>query len=683
MILQSLLKPNSIAVIGASENVTKPGGKAILNLLHGGYKGKLFAVNTKAVSIEGVEHFFRAEDLPATDLAILAIPANNCSHAVQILLRKGTKAFIVYTAGFGEAGLAGKALEQELVNHVERVGACLIGPNCIGIITETYKGVFTTPVPAYDPNGCELISSSGATAVFLMEAGMLNGLRFSNVYSIGNSAQTGIEEILEYMDNNFQASSPKVKLLYLENIRNPFKFMKHATSLIKKGCVIAAIKAGHSEAGQRAASSHTGALATSDLVIRALFKKTGIIYCSSRDELITVACILQSKPLRGRNLAIITHAGGSAVMLTDALVGGGLCVPPLDGPENEQLLALLNPGSSASNPIDFLATGTGEQLSEIIEYCERNEKIDGMVVVFGSPGLLNSVQDVYHRIHEKIIRCTKAIYPVLPSLINARKEITDFIAHGHVNFPDEVSLGKALPYVFDRPTPTFGMTHLAPMETATIRSLLAQFGDGYLNPAQTKEMLDAAGISMAITMVCHNAQELQIAMQRIPSPWVLKAVGPIHKTEIKGVSLNLRHPEEVYDEHQRITKIPGVVAVELQPMHTGDELYIGALREGMFGHLVLCGLGGIFLEVLNDVSHGLAPLNDEEARQMVRSLKGYKIIQGFRNKPGISEDQFVNAVVRIASLVHLAPEIAELDINPLLGNEHTLVAVDARIRIEK
>src|SRR5690554_540086 len=210
-----------------------------------------------------------------------------------------------------------------------------------------------------------------------MESAILNGLRFSNVYSIGNASYTGVEEILEYMDQTFDPEkSPRVKLLYLESIKHPFKFLKHATSLIKKGCKIAVIKSGYSEAGGRAASSHTGALATSDTVIRALFKKSGVVYCSSRDQLIAVASVFQTKPLSGNNIAIITHAGGSAVMLTDALSSGGMNVPHLKEEDTADLLKHLDPGSSVANPIDFLATGNAEQLGKIIDFCEVHPDID-------------------------------------------------------------------------------------------------------------------------------------------------------------------------------------------------------------------------------------------------------------------------------------------------------------------
>lgn len=683
MINKQLISPESIAVIGASEDTSKPGGKVIANLIEAGYKGNLFGVNQKGASIKGAQIVRSVAELPAIDLAILSIPAESCLLAVEELIGKGARAFIIFSAGFGEAGEKGKALEKKLVELIEQANACLIGPNCVGVINQNYKGVFTSPIPEYHTDGCELISSSGATAVFIMEAALSTGLKFSNVYSIGNASQTGVEELLEYLDKNYiEGKSPKVKLLYLESIRNPFKFLKHASSLIQKGCKIAAIKSGHSEAGSRAASSHTGALASSDTVIRALFRKAGIVYCSGRAELISVACIFQTKELKGRNIAIVTHAGGSAVMLTDALSAQGLLVPEINNEEAKQLLTKLNPGSTISNPIDFLATGNAEQLGLILDFCEKQDNIDGIIVVFGSPGLFN-VKQVYQVLNNKMQSCVKPIYPVLPSLVNAKDEITLFLSNGNINFPDEVVLGTALPYVYNCPAPQYELSKLAIMEDAKIRAIINQASDGYLAPETARELTLAAGIDMAAEAVCMNLEELLIAKEKMAFPLAMKVIGPIHKTEVNGVSLHINSWEKLVAEYMRMLKIEDAKGVVVQEMVEGEELFIGASREGDFGHLILCGLGGIHVEVLKDISFGLAPLNKEEATAMVNGLKGYPILAGYRNRPGVNIEKYVDAIVRISSLVNLAPEISELDINPFKATPQSMKAVDVRIKITK
>jgi acetate---CoA ligase (ADP-forming) len=683
MINIGLIRPEYIAVIGASENTAKPGGKVVENLIQANYKGEIYAVNPKKINVKGVKWYEKVSELPETDLAILSIPAELCIEAVEILLKAGTRAFIIYSAGFGESDELGKNREGRLLDLIHEYHASLIGPNCIGVINEHYKGVFTTPVPKFYQDGCELISSSGATAVFIMEAAQETGLRFSNVYSIGNASATGVEELLEHMDITFEkGKSPTTKLLYLENIKHPFKFLKHASSLIRKGCRIAAIKSGSSEAGSRAASSHTGAMATSDILIRALFKKAGIVYCSGREELISVGCVWQNKVLEGENIAVITHAGGSAVMLTDALSSNGMKVPPISEDKGADLLKKLYPGSSVANPIDFLATGTAEQLGEIIDFCEQLDEIDGMVVVFGSPGLFN-VQSAYDILDKKMQSCKKPIYPVLPSLINAKNEIENFLQKGNTNFSDEVVLGNALTRSFLCPKPTFGIEELASMDFVRIRGIISEAKSGYLDAENTRELMISAGLDVVNQQVCYKEAELKEVFDNIPFPIAMKVMGPVHKTDVGGVSLNINNQEVALSEFNRMMQIKGAKGILIQEMTVGEELYCGAVKRDNYGHLVMCGLGGIFIEVIRDTSYGLAPLNQVEAKEMIRTLKGYPIIQGYRQRKGVNEDLFRDAIVRIASLVYMIPEISELDINPFIGNEKRLVAVDARVNIVK
>jgi len=311
MLNQALIQPKTIVVVGGSNNPAKPGGHLLQNLIQSQFKGDLYVVNPKDRMVQGITAFPNVIDLPKVDLAILAIPAMACVEAVRILAEeKGTKAFVIVSAGFAESGEDGKQLEHQLAEIVQKHQASLIGPNCIGVISPFYAGVFTSPVPVLDPRGIDFVSGSGATAVFIMEAGLKKGLRFASVFSVGNSAQIGVEEILQYWDENYDEKSSKAKLLYLESIRDPKKLLKHARSLRTKGCRIAGIKAGTGEAGSRAAQSHTGAMASPDVAVDALFRKAGIIRCYGREELTTVAGLLLLPEMPGPNLAIITHAGG-------------------------------------------------------------------------------------------------------------------------------------------------------------------------------------------------------------------------------------------------------------------------------------------------------------------------------------------------------------------------------------
>jgi len=685
MISEQLIQPRSIVVIGGSNDIRKPGGKVLKNLIDGHFQGKLYVTNLKEPEVQGITSYQDVRDLPQADLAIMAIAAKFIPDTAEILAReKGTHGFIVLSAGFSEESEEGRLLEERLVAIVESVGGSLIGPNCIGVMTPEYHGVFTQPIPRLELSGCDFISGSGATACFIMEAGIPRGLSFARVFSVGNSAQLGVEDILEYMDETYEEGiSPKVKLLYIESIEKPDKLLRHASSLIRKGCSIAAIKAGASEAGSRAASSHTGALASSDAAVDALFRKAGIVRCYGREELISVASIFREKPLEGKNIAIITHAGGPAVMLTDELSNQGLLVPPIQGPDANELLTQLFPGSSVANPIDFLATGNAEQLALIMDYTENKfDHIDGMAVIFGTPGL-DDIYDVYDVIDEKMKSFRKPVYPILPSTLTAQDEIRSFTDKGRVYFSDEVVFARALGKVFNTPPPAPENLVMPGINHAGIRMVIDDCSNGYLDPEQVQQLLDLAGIPRIKEMVAETLQDAIIMAETAGFPVVMKVIGPVHKSDVGGVRLNIRNPREVEENFLEIMQIEGATGVLIQPMISGIELFAGAKYEEKFGHLILCGLGGIFIEVLKDVSQGLAPLSQEESLEMIRSLKGYKIIRGVRGKQGADEQLFAEIVARLSALVMAAPEIHELDLNPLIGLGNSIQAVDARVRIEK
>ena len=685
MINEQLINPKSIVVIGGSNNINKPGGKILKNLIDGKFGGELYVMNLKESEVQGIKSFNKPEDLPQVDLAIIAIAAKYTPAIVEILTQqKNTKAFIIISAGYSEENEAGKELEDLIVEKINKVGGSLIGPNCTGVLNSNHSSIFTEPIPKLNPQGIDFISGSGATACFILESGIPKGLSFSSVYTVGNSAQIGVEEILQHLDESFDAeTSSKVKILYIETISNPTKLLKHASSLIRKGCKIVAIKAGSSDAGSRAASSHTGALANSDLAVDALFNKAGIVRCYGREELTNVASVFMHGELKGKNIAIITHAGGPAVMLTDALSEGGLEVPHIEGPVAEELLTKLYAGSSVSNPIDFLATGTAQQLGDIIDYVDQKmPEIDGMVVIFGTPGLVR-IFDVYDLLDEKMKTSKKPIYPVLPSTLTSQEEVTSFLDKGRINFPDEVNLGRALTKVYNTPAPANENCTLPEVDEKSIRTIIETAKDGYLSPEHVQQLLDAAGIARAGEAVVDTKEDAIKQAAILGFPLVMKVVGPVHKSDVGGVVLNVNDEATVVAEFERMMPIKDTTAILMQPMLSGTELFAGAKYEDTFGHMVLCGMGGIFIEVLKDVSSALGPIEKEKAYEMIRSLKSYKIIEGVRGQDGINEDAFADAVYRLSALLHYAPEIIEMDLNPLLGTSEKVVAVDARIRIEK
>ena len=693
MINRQLLQPESIVVIGGSNNVHKPGGAIVRNILQGGFSGTLRIVNPKEDEVQGIKVFHDARELPPTELAVLVIPAKMCPDTVELLAKeKQTKAFIIISAGFGEETKAGAKLEQQILDTCAKYGCALIGPNCIGLLTRHHHSVFTKPIPALNPRGVDFVSGSGATAVFILESAVIKGLQFNSVWSIGNGKQIGIEDVLQYMDEHFDAETDShVKLLYIENISNPDKLLFHASSLIRKGCRIAAIKAGSSESGSRAASSHTGAIASSDSAVEALFRKAGIVRCFSREELTTVGCIFTLPELKGKNFAIVTHAGGPGVMLTDALSKGGMNVPKLEGPAAEELKEKLLPGSAVANPIDILATGTAEHLGIAIDYCENQfPGIDAIAVIYGTPGL-TTLYEAYEVLHKKIQECRKPIFPILPSLHTAGPEVAEFLQKGHVNFSDEVTLATALSQIMKTPAPAPPEIELFGVDVPKIREIISLTPNpspkgersGYLDPDTVRRLLQCAGIPMVPEMVSTSKEELTAFADRVGYPVVAKVVGPVHKSDVGGVTLNIRTAEHLALEFDRMMQIHDATGVMVQKMLKGTELFIGAKYEERFGHVVLCGLGGIFVEVLKDVQSGLAPLSYGEAYSMIHSLRGYKILKGTRGQQGINEQKYAEIIVRLSTLLRFATEIKEMDINPLLADTDDVVAVDARIRIEK
>jgi acetyltransferase len=686
MLNEKLLNPRSIVVVGGSDDTGKPGGAVLRNLIESNFKGKIFVVNPKADTVQGIKSYNTVSDLPQVDCAIIAIAAKYCVEAVEILTqKKETQGFIILSAGFSEENSAGAELETKIVKMIDDVKGSLIGPNCTGLLTINYNGAFTKPVPKLDPKGVDFVSGSGATAIFIVDNGIRKGIKFSNVFAVGNSAQVGVEEVLEHFDQTFDyEKSPRIKLLYVESISKPDKFLKHASSLISKGCRIAAIKSGSSTAGSRAASSHTGALASPDVAVEALFRKVGIVRCSGRDELMTVAAIFDYPELKGKNIAIVTHAGGPAVMLTDALSNGNLEIPHLEGTKAEKLLANLFGGSSVSNPIDFLATGTAEQLGLIIDTCNNDfDEIDGIAVIFGSPGL-SPVYEPYRVVAEKLKTTKKPIFPIFPSYEIVQDEINEFLLSGKPYFSDEVLFGNALAKVYNTPKSLYNPAETVKIEKEKIRNIINNCNEnGYIEPDIVQQLLDAAGIERAGESVVTNRDDAAKKAVELGLPVVMKVIGPVHKSDVGGVVLNVKDVETVKTEFDRMIKIKDTTAILIQPMLSGTELFIGAKRDEKFGHIILCGMGGIFIEVLKDIQSELVPVSQKEAEAMITRLRSNKIFKGIRGQEAINEIKFAEIITRVSALCASAPEIFEMDLNPLLAKGNRIIAVDARVRIEK
>ncbi len=695
MIRPETFSPASIVVIGASRDPSKIGGKILHNLLNSHFDGDLFAINPKESEILGVPCPPLAE-LPSCDLAIICVPAQFCEEYVTVLLQeKAVKAIIIVSAGFAESSAWGAALQQRLVDLADAHECTLIGPNCTGILTATYSGIFAGPIPPLDPAGCDFVSGSGATAAFVVEEGILQGLPFSRIVTVGNSAQTRVEDMLAYWDETYvPGKSARVKLIYMESVQDPGTLLSAASSLAAKGCILAAIKAGTSGAGQRAASSHTGALSSSDSFVSALMRRAGIVRCSSRYELIQTATAALigtdlftgiRKPSLPR-FAIVTHAGGPGVILTDTLSAAGCEIPELSGKRFEELGSRLHPGSSVSNPIDFLATGTDGQLDDILTTLESSGTVDAAAVIFGSPGL-NRVDAVYDVIGKAMRRAALPIFPVLPSPVTAEEEMQGFSETYRLPFfTDEAALGSAVKRLLPQRISNSSESLPTPprQETAEdIRKIIAAAPEGYLDPGSCSRILALCGIATPAEHISTSADEITDFFRSAAGPVALKAVGPLHKSDSGGVLLNLASETAVREGVAVLMAKPETTAVLAQKMVGGVELCSGAVRDGPFGHLIMTGLGGIYVEVLKDLAEELVPVTREQAEQMLESLQSYPLLQGVRGKPGIDIGRFSSYIAAVSRLLEIAPEICELDINPLMAEGGSIAAVDARIRIER
>lgn len=676
MINKALLNPKSIAVIGASNSLEKPGGGLVANLINEHYKGNIYPVNPKEKKIQGLECYNTLELLPQTDLAILAIPAHLCIHAVTVLSKqKNTKAFIIISAGFSEMGAEGKAMEQELKTLAYENELSIIGPNCIGVTNINYKAVFVKPPPPIVEKGIDFVTASGAFAVFLFETAALHGLQFGEVYTVGNSVCNGVEEVLAHWDHNYSPKhASKIKLVYVEQIRKPELFFQHIVSLREKGCHVIVTKPGDSEAGARAALSHTGALAGDADAFDMLIKKAGAIRCYSREEMVHIASILCYPELVGKNLAIITHAGGPAVMMSDSLQKAGFDIPEIDANTSAQLLEQLHPGASAKNPIDLLATANRDQLSATIKTCAALDYIDGLVVIYGKTGM-EDLSLTYSKLATTIKENNnKPIYTIMPSVNSGASEIKGYIKYGLPTFFDEVVFANALSSIVHAPSVYNNELLLAPKSTENVSTPRA------LSEEETIERLRWCGIPIAQTEFVYSKADLSLCNQ-LNYPLVAKVVGILHKTEVEGVILNINNASELEQAFEKIKSIAGSKGMLVQEMMNGSELYLGAKMHEGIGYSVHAGVGGILIELLRDVQARLAPVNMSEAHDMIKSLKAQKLFSGFRNLTPISQTAFAQLICTFSQVFKQYPDIREIDLNPLIANGDNIIAVDARIII--
>jgi acetyltransferase len=678
--LKTLLEPASIAVVGASDDLSKPGGKLVRNILLRGYAGRLLLVNPRASEVQGVRAYPSVVDLPfAPELAFIAIPARFVQPAVEELAQKGAKAVVVLSAGFGEVSGTGREEERKLVDIANAHDMLLIGPNCSGIVSHAHASKFSGVPPVSRKGAIDFLSGSGATVDFLYELATRRGLQFNSLLNVGNSAQTGVTDLLRLYDEDQDPDSSRIKLLYIEVLKDPEAFLRHARNLSLKGCSLAGIKSGATEAGSRAAASHTGAMATNDTAVQALFDKAGIIRVQSRPDLVDVATVLTcvKGKLDGRRIAVVSDAGGPAVVLADELNRLGFVVPPFAQRTKQRIAQALPPGAAAGNPVDCLPTRNGESIGNVLRIVaeEERENVDYILFIDGDSGLADNWE-----ICKSLMRAQdQGGIPVLPcflSPVSAEDALAKLRDSGRCYFEDEVAMARALGHVVNRPMVTEPVTTMEGFSSDRIAALLAG-QSGALRPEVAQQVLAAAGVPLPEQ--AEPADKAALATITIPFPWVIKVVGPLHKSDVGGVKVGIKNLDEARAAWDALTRIEDATGCLVQQMVAGTEVIIGANREEGYGHLVAFGLGGIYTEALKDVQFRLAPLSRQEAEGMIHGVRAFPLIKGVRGQPGMDTGVLTDMLVRVSLLLTSFPAIREMDVNPVKGFGADLYAVDARI----
>jgi acetyl coenzyme A synthetase (ADP forming)-like protein len=695
--LKLFFEPRAVAVIGASRQRGTIGGEIFHNLLNFGFKGAVYPVNPAADTIENVASFAAVESIPGpVDLAVIVVPAAKVVEVAAACARKGVKALVVISAGFSETGAEGKARQAELMSVCRGAGMRLIGPNCMGIANTNPEVLLdATFAPGIPPRGRVGFSSqSGAIGLAIMEFAGSLGLGISTFVSVGNKADISGNDLLRYWEVD---DDTDVILLYLESFGNPKKFSEIARRVGHKK-PIAVVKSGRSAAGARATSSHTGALiAASDVTVDALFRQAGVVRTDTLAELFDVAALLANQPLpAGRRVGIITNAGGPAILCADACEARGLEVPVLSDSSQARLRAFLPAGASVGNPVDMIASAPAEHYRKAIEIAGTDDNIDSLIVIF-TPPLVTRADDVAKAIVEGVQQIDKN-KPVLSVFLSAHAAPAELKTSGvcipSYAFPETaaIALARATRYRQwreRRETYPARFADIRADEAAAIVARALMRGEGWLTPDEVAAVCSCYGLPLIEQRIVANAEEAGVAAEQFGGEVALKAIAPdlIHKTEAGGVRLHLKGAAATRAAALEMSEMlstrgheaSGFVVQRMAPR--GVEMLVGVVHDPQFGPVVACGAGGVQVELLRDVSVRITPLSQEDASDMIRELKTYPLLTGFRGSVPADVSALEDGLLRVSALVEDIPQIAELDCNPFVVHETGATILDARIRV--
>jgi len=681
--LEPFFQPQSVAVIGASRRRGTIGGELFRNIVEADFAGAAYPVNRDGVPVAGVRGYHSLAEIPdPIDLAVICVPASAVLDAADEALRAHVRALVVITAGFAETGSEGVERQERLLELVRAHGARLIGPNCLGIAVPGIGLDATFASRSAAPGSIGFSSQSGALGLALLEAAVTRGLGLSAFVSIGNKADVSTNDLLEWWEDD---KATEAILLYVESFGNPRKFGRIARRVARRKPILA-LKSGTSASGQRAASSHTAALAGSEAAVDALFAQAGVIRAASLEELIDVAVLLAGGArLESRSVAVLTNAGGLGILCADACDAAGLDLPALSEETTAALGAALPAEASVANPVDMLGSATAQSYAEALPLLLADPHVSAVVVLF-VPAVSATADEVAEAVAEVAARADNG-KPVLAVVMSSEGIPAALRGSRHVSaFAYPESAARALGRVADRAEwlrrPQGAVPELEGIDhtraAAVVADSLAQAEDAWLDPAATRELLLAYGVPLVPERVAASADEAVAAARELGLPAVVKTAAPgAHKTETGGIALDLASDEAVAAAATRIG-LPVIV----QPMLSGGaELLAGVVQDPVFGPLVAFGPGGVFAELIGEAAFRIAPLTDVDAEELVGRGKAGKLVAGFRGAPAADSAALEDLVQRLARLGEDFPAIAELDLNPVLALPDRCVAVDARVRV--
>lgn len=703
--IRPFFKPNAVAVVGASREAGSIGYRIMEQLVSNHFNGPVYPINPKGGVIFSIRAYTSVREIPEqVDLAIIVVPKKAVLGVVDDCAARGVKAVVVISAGFAETEGDGRELQRQLVEKVRGYGMRMVGPNCLGLInTEPAVQLGGSFSPTYPRHGSIAMSSqSGALGIAVLELATKLNLGLSNFVSVGNKADVTGNDLLQYWEDD---PLTNVILLYLESFGNPRRFARIARRVSRTKPIVC-VKSGRTNAGTRAASSHTAALAASDVATEALFQQTGVIRAETLEEMFDLAATLAHQPLpRGKRVGIVTNAGGPGILCTDACEAGGLEIPVVTEQTRAQLKAFLPAAAALNNPIDMIASAPPEHFSKTIEIALQDPNLDSIIVIYIPVGTADN----------KAIMEAVAQGVAAGRAAGAREKpvMAVMMTEAHANVPMKVDgetlprylfpesaarvLSKVVRYTEWRNAPPAVYTDFDDLDAHRAREIcrrvVATRGGGWLLTEEVREVLKAFKLPQPAGGVAKSAEEAAQIATAVGYPVAVKldSIKLVHKTEIGGVLLNLKSEEAVRKAFEAIKnrveatgQKDAMNGVLVQPMLAGGvEVMVGVTEDPLFGPLIAFGLGGIYVEILKDVNFRITPLSAADAKEMVKSIRGYRLLQGYRGHSPADVDALEELLVRTSTLVEEIPEITELDMNPVFALEPGRGAciVDCRIRV--